>query len=57
MGVGAGLYMYDVIVEEFTSAISSTDVILYKWSRKNESLKQMLVSTIDFNSENLNQWN
>jgi len=25
MGVGAGLYMYDVVVKMFTFAISSTD--------------------------------
>jgi len=25
MGVGAGLYMYDVVVKTFTFAISSTD--------------------------------
>ena len=28
MGVGAGLYMYDVVVEKFTFAISSPDEIL-----------------------------
>jgi len=28
MGVGAGLYMYDVIVEKFTFAISSPDEFL-----------------------------
>ena len=34
MGVGAGLYMYDVVVKMFTYAISSTDEFLffYKWS-------------------------
>jgi len=31
MGVGAGLYMYDVVVEKFTLAISSpADEFLYK---------------------------
>ena len=30
MGVGAGLYMYDVVVKMFTFAISSTDEFLYK---------------------------
>ena len=29
MGVGAGLYMYDVIVEKFMFAISSPDEFLY----------------------------
>ena len=28
MGVGAGLYMYDVVVEKFTFAISSPDEFL-----------------------------
>jgi len=28
MGVGAGLYMYDVVVKTFTFAISSTDEFL-----------------------------
>ena len=29
MGVGAGLYMYDVVVEKFTFAISSSDEFLF----------------------------
>jgi len=28
MGVGAGLYMYDVVVKKFTFAISSPDELL-----------------------------
>jgi len=28
MGLGAGLYMHDVVVQTFTSAISSTDEFL-----------------------------
>jgi len=28
MGVGAGLYMYDVVIEKFTLAISSLDEFL-----------------------------
>jgi len=28
MGVGAGLYMYDVVVKKFTFAISSSDEFL-----------------------------
>jgi len=31
MGVGAGLYMYDVVVEKFTFAILSPDECLYKY--------------------------
>jgi len=30
MGVGAGLYMYDVVVKTFTFAISSIDEFLYR---------------------------
>jgi len=30
MSVGAGLYMYDVVVEKFTFAIASPDEFLYK---------------------------
>jgi len=29
MGVGAGLYMYDVVVEKFTFSISSPDEFLF----------------------------
>ena len=29
MGLGAGLYMYDVVVKKFTFAISSPDELLY----------------------------
>jgi len=29
MGVGAGLYMYDVVVKKFTFAISSPDEFLF----------------------------
>jgi len=29
MGVGTGLYMYDVVVKKFTFAISSSDEFLY----------------------------
>jgi len=32
MGVGAGLYMYDVVVKTFTFAISSSDEFLSKSS-------------------------
>ena len=36
MGVGAGLYMYDVVVKTFTFAISSSDeLLLRKLSRRN----------------------
>jgi len=30
MGVGAGLYMYDVVVKKFTFTILSPDEFLYK---------------------------
>jgi len=30
MGVGAGLYMYDVVVKKFTFAISSPDEFLFR---------------------------
>jgi len=35
MGVGAGLYMHDVVVKKFTFAISSPDEFFYTciWSR------------------------
>jgi len=29
MGIGAGLYMYDVVVQKFTFAISSPDEFLF----------------------------
>jgi len=31
MGVGAGLYMYVVVLQKFTFAISSPDEFLFKW--------------------------
>jgi len=31
MGVGAGLYMYDVVVKKFTFAISSPDEFLFTY--------------------------
>jgi len=39
MGVGAGLYMCDVVKKKFTFAISSPDEFLYKWS-SNQSAGQ-----------------
>ena len=35
MGEGAGLYLYVVVVQKFTFAISSPDEFLYKRSPKN----------------------
>jgi len=35
MGVGAGLYMYGVVVKRFKFAISSPDEFLYKRSPQN----------------------
>jgi len=39
MGVGAGLYMYVVVVQKFTFAISYPDEFLYKRSPKNDSVR------------------
>ena len=36
MGVGTGLYMYDVVVKKFTFAISSTDELLSIFSEKQQ---------------------
>ena len=40
MGIGAGLYMYDVVVKKFTFAISSPDEFLVShpivWLNSNE---------------------
>jgi len=33
MGVGAGLYMYVVVVQKFTFAISSPDEFLVNWAK------------------------
>jgi len=38
MGVGDGLYVYVVVVQKFTFAISSPDEFLYKRSPQNESI-------------------
>jgi len=35
MGVGAGLYVYDVVVKKFTFAMSPPDEFLYTRSPKN----------------------
>jgi len=35
MGVGAGLYMYVVVVQKFTFAISSPDEFLYSNNKTN----------------------
>ena len=37
MGVGAGLYMYDVVTKQFTFAISSPDEFLYYFLASAES--------------------
>jgi len=46
MDVGAGLYMYVVVVQKFTFAISSPDEFLYKrlpknWKLENRKNKQL----------------
>jgi len=43
MGVGAGPYVYDVVVKEFTFAISSPDKFLY-YSRKVHFLHAIMLS-------------
>jgi len=43
MGVGAGLYMYVVVVQKFTFAISSPDEFLYKRSPKNQLVQAFLM--------------
>ena len=32
MGIGAGIYMYDVVVEKFTFAITSPDEFLFLYA-------------------------
>ena len=44
MGVGAGLYMYDVVVEKFTFAISSPDEFLSAISRKRCGIELLLIT-------------
>jgi len=39
MGVGAGLYMYDVVVRKFTFAISSPDEFLFLLTDSAENLQ------------------
>jgi len=34
MGVGAGFYMYDIVVQKFTFAISSSDEFLFNQQNK-----------------------
>jgi len=45
MGVGAGLYMYDVVVKKFTFAISSLDdeFLLRYWRYINHLLTYLLI--------------
>jgi len=45
MGVGAGLYMYDVVVKNFTFAISSADEFLYNVYNKDMD-KEVLTSSV-----------
>ena len=40
MGVGAGLYMYVVVVQKFTFAISSPDEFLLSWPGIDTNLYQ-----------------
>jgi len=42
MGVGAGVYMYDVVVEKFTFAISSPDEFLFYQERLADPVQMKL---------------
>jgi len=46
MGVGAGLYMYVVVVQKFTFAISSPDEFLYDCASANLFLTPYLLSCL-----------
>jgi len=48
MGIGAGLYMYDVVVKKFTFAISSPDEFL-SWLVMTFTL-MLLFGSVDFSS-------
>jgi len=49
MGVGAGLYMYDVVVKNFTFTISSPNKFLFAFSITSFSCDpQLLISELDF---------
>ena len=57
MGVGAGLYMYDVVVKKFTFAISSTDELLSIFSEKQQEGQHSLTGQRAANFRLLaNQW-
>jgi len=45
MDVGAGLYVYDVVVKKFTFAISSADEFLYNVYNKDMD-KEVLTSSV-----------
>ena len=52
MGVGAGLCMYDVVVKEFTFAISSPDEFLYVlWALSDTNNKEKQDSKRDKSSQ------
>ena len=48
MGVGDGLYMYVVVVQKFTFAISSPDEFLYKRSRSPYNWQTLNFTASDF---------
>jgi len=47
MGVGAGLYMYDVVVKKFTVAISSPDEFLFETWPNRQSYRRTSRQTTD----------
>jgi len=48
MGVGAVLYMYDVIVEKFTFAMSSSDEFLFSTYRYRHLIARRLLGLLMF---------
>ena len=50
MGVGAGLYMYVVVVQKFTFAISSPDEFLFFFRKKLSRLEHVLFLKVPFAS-------
>jgi len=48
MGVGAGLYMYDVVVEKFTFAISFPDEFMFSTYRYRHLIARRLLIMFSF---------
>jgi len=49
MGIGAGLYMYDVVIEKFTFAIASPDEFLCKYTMVKIPSNYLLISQSKIN--------